>query len=146
MPQPLHPTLVHFPIALIITALVFHFLYLLVPKIISAKIALTQLTMGVIGAFISAWSGEKAMQDAQPFASSKIEGIVEQHELWANLTIWGGLIVLISLIYLKLKYKNHRLIDRVMLTGLIILSIFVIRTAFFGAELVYKYHVFIPFK
>jgi hypothetical protein len=102
--------------------------------------------MGVIGAVISAWSGEKALQDAQPFASSEIEGIVEQHELWANLTIWSGLIVLISLIYIKLKYKKHRLTDRVMLICLIILTIFVIRTAFFGAELVFKYHVFIPFK
>lgn len=146
MPHPLHPTLVHFPIALIITALIFHLLYLLSPKIISAKIALTQLIMGVIGAFISAWSGEKAMQDAQPFASSEIEGIVEQHELWANLTIWSGLILLISLIYIKLKYKNRRLTDRVMLVGMIMLTIFVIRTAFFGAELVFKYHVFIPIK
>jgi uncharacterized membrane protein len=146
MPQPLHPALVHFPIVLIITALVFHILYVLLPKIISAKIALIQLAMGVFSAFISAWTGEKAMQIAQPFSSSEIQSIAERHEYWANFTIWGGLIVLISGIYLRLKFKQSRWIESIIAIGLIILTIFVIKTAFFGAELVYTYHVFIPSK
>jgi uncharacterized membrane protein len=144
MPQPLHPALVHFPIVLIITVLVFHILYLLFPNIISAKITLIQLAMGIIGAFISAWSGENALQDVQPFTSSDILGIVEQHEFWANLTIWGGLIVLISGTYLRLKFENLRWIDNIMVARLIMLTIFVIKTAFLGAELVYTYHIFIP--
>lgn len=84
------------------------------------------------------------MQEAQPFISSNILGIVEQHEFWANLTIWGGLIVLISGTYLRLKFENLRWIDNVMVIGLIMLTIFVIKTAFLGAELVYTYRIFIP--
>jgi uncharacterized membrane protein len=126
------------------------------PKIVSAKIALIQLAMGVFGAFISAWTGEKAIQIAQPFSSSEIQRIAEQHEFfqriaeqhefWANFTIWGGLVVLVSGIYLRLRFKQGRWIESIIAIGLIILTIFVIKTAFFGAELVYTYHVFIPSK
>jgi uncharacterized membrane protein len=143
MPQPLHPALVHFPIVLIITALIFHILYLLFPNKISGMVALIQLTMGVFSAFISVWTGEKAIQIAQPFSSNEIQSIAEQHEFWANLTIWIGLVVLISWIYLRLKYIQGRWIESIITIGLIILTIIVIKTAFFGAELVYTYHVFI---
>ncbi len=144
MPQPLHPVIVHFPIVLIITALVFHVLYLLIPKIISAKIVLIQLAMGIFGAFISVWTGEIALQEAQPIASVEILGVVEKHEFWANSTIWSGLIVLICGIYLRLKFEKRRWIDTVLTAGLITLTIFVIKTALLGAELVHVYHIFVP--
>ena len=103
----LHPILVHFPIALL-------FLYSLIkicpvntwfPKLIWKPIEKFLLLAGTVGVFLAKSSGEIAKHLTQPS-----KGIVEMHEVFANITTWLYVaLVVIEFLPVVIKFLRKKI-------------------------------------
>lgn len=109
----LHPALVHFPVALLLTAPVFVLLALLLPKQRIAMVgsAIVLMTLGTGTAFLAAASGEAAEEIAAVPAAA--EGVMERHEELAEIAriIFAALSGLLLAIGIAMVWKpevRHR--------------------------------------
>lgn len=110
----IHPLFVHFPIALLI---LYSFLKIVPFERWFSGIAWKQvrqvlLVFGVLGAFASLSTGEMAEELVRPDRN-----IVEMHELFANISTWVYVVLLLSEVmsllnaYVVPKFKNQTLIS-----------------------------------
>ena len=81
MQLPLHPLVVHFPIALITAALIFHSIHLRKPEWINKHIGLWLLGLSTIFSIVSVLSGQKEMQKAGELGYSiETLNLINQHQ------------------------------------------------------------------
>ena len=131
---PLHPKLVHFPIALIITALFFELLSRLFKKNLLSEAAVLVYCFAVVFTPIVVLSGlseQSRLHLNHP--------ILTQHKTFALLTMWMATVSL-PILWLLNKFfpKSFK---NLFLLLLIILSITVSLAAFYGGKMVYEYSV-----
>lgn len=117
-----HPSLSHFPIALLISALVFEIVGQFNKRESFLHVALYVQALGVLGAAASVVSGEQAEEAVEHLAG--IEAVLEQHERLGTASLWFG----VALVALKLflwkknfltaKWKPLLLVLSVVLAGL----------------------------
>ncbi len=69
---------------------------------------------------------------------------IQRHELMANMTTWGSVLVVILWIYFFLKDPHDFRVDRLALVFLGLLSGIVIFTAYLGSTLSHGYGVGMP--
>jgi uncharacterized membrane protein len=142
MDTPLHPALVHFPIALIASAFFFQALYLWKLPLICRTMSMWLLGLGALLSLPATISGQ---EDAVYAGQSGLETIVletiQRHELMANLTTWGSLIVVITWVYLFLNNPQDKRIDRLALAFLGLLTGLVLFTGYLGGVLSFGYGV-----
>jgi uncharacterized membrane protein len=136
-----HPYLIHFPIALITMAFLFQAVRVLKPLVMPRTVSLWLLIWAEVLSFWAGQTGEKAAATLASPLPATIMDLLNRHELMANLTIWGSLLLVIAWSYLQLKGINQRLIDILALAGLGTLTIMVAVTAHWGGQLVYHYSV-----
>lgn len=131
---PLHPALVHFPIALLIVSVVLDALGLLLRRVSLTQAGFATLIAGGLGAGASALTGPAA--DAKDAASREI---LMRHELFAALT------VLMSLILIGVRIGNARGMRGSAafgyLVGGVVLILVVAITGYWGGEMVYGHGV-----
>jgi len=121
--EKIHPMIVHFPIALLITSLFFDFLMLVTKKEGFERTAFHLLTLGVLGSLAAIVFGILA-EDAAGNRPG-IHDIIETHELLAVST--AGLFVIILIVrYIFMKKDT---------IGVALL----LTTAYYGGQLVYEY-------
>ncbi|MBI3602758.1 MAG: hypothetical protein HY209_07705 [Candidatus Omnitrophica bacterium] len=131
---PLHPKLVHFPIALLTTALVFELLSRCLRK---NSFSQTAVFIYVFATFLTplvVWSGwweQTRLQLHHP--------VLTQHRTFALLTMWTALVSLPILWFLY--RRSVKAFKTFFLILLIALTITVSITGYFGGEMVYEYGV-----
>ena len=69
------------------------------------------------------------------------QALMAQHENFATFTVWTSLVVLIGWLWLHFRFPGNRRVDLVVLAFLILLTVAVVFTGYFGGELVMRYGV-----
>lgn len=140
-----HPKVVHFAIALLLTYVLFEFLFLILKKDFFNKSATLILFLGVLGALASLLTGNQAFHYAEYLFDNydvKIPfGLIDEHEQYATITLFWFLGILILRFFL-----NHKNLFK----GWLQISVFVLalvgvywvyETGEHGGELVYKHGI-----
>lgn len=132
----IHPMIVHFPIALILTGFVAEVVYLFVKKeILFSAASLWLLSLGAISSVFAYVSGA--------FLTKEIygEAVATQslHELFAEITVFSALIGVTFKIYLKSEKKEESALKWIGFAIYTLTAIFVIITGHYGGMLVYRH-------
>ena len=140
-----HPRVVHFPIALLLTYVLFETLGAITKKDFLLKAAHLILLLGVIGAFAAVQTGERA-EMAFDFWNKEASALMEQHEQYANITIWyfTALLVIRTFLVFKKKFTNVFKYSFVVLA--LIGAFFVFKTGDLGGRLVYEHGIGTQYK
>ena len=70
--------------------------------------------------------------------------LIERHETFGNIVVWGSILFFIAWVYLFFKYKNDIRLDRLALAFLLLLFMIVTVSAYTGGQLVYIHGVGTP--
>ena len=142
---PLHPAVVHFPIALITAARIFHTLHLCRSEWINRSIGLWLLGLSTIFSIVAVLSGQKEMQKAGDIGyPTEALILIEKHPTNGNIVVWSSIIFFIGWIYLFLKHKGDNNINQLALAFLLLLFILVMLSGYTGGHLVYIHGVGTP--
>ena len=142
---PLHPALVHFPIAFLYGALILHAIQLWRPNWMCRVIGIWLLGLSAALSIFSALTGEKeAARAGQVGYSTEILEIMNRHELMGNIVTWGSITLFQVWIYLFFKNMEDRRIDILALAFLTLLVSMVSFTAYLGGQLVWVHGVGTP--
>ena len=69
------------------------------------------------------------------------QALMAQHENFATFTVWTSLVVLIGWLWLYFRFPGNRRDDLVVFAFLLLLTLAVVFTGYFGGELVMRYGV-----
>lgn len=145
MPLPLHPAIVHFPIALITTALILHGIQLWKPNWLGRVVGLWLMGLATIFSIAAVLSGRKEAAKAGEIGyPTETLIFIERHKTIGNIVVWGSILFFVGWIYLFLKYKNDIRLDRLALAFLLLLFMIVTISAYTGGQLVYIHGVGTP--
>jgi uncharacterized membrane protein len=137
--MPLHPMLVHFPIALFTSYIIFEILWMIFQKDWLKNSSVLLLFLGLIFVVPSILSGEASAENFENV--STLEELIEAHETFAKLTGITFFIALILKVILirtgKFNLKTNLIVFAISLIGMF----FLIQTGLKGGELVYKHGV-----
>ncbi|MBI3754500.1 MAG: DUF2231 domain-containing protein [Deltaproteobacteria bacterium] len=132
----IHPMIVHFPIALLITSVFLDFLMLATKRENFERSGFHLLILGVVGAATAitfGWLAEDAAASRPHIADT-----IETHETLA-LTTAGIFIALLVIRYLFMRKNNFEKIRIYYLIAAILGIGLLLSTAYYGGQLVYDY-------
>ena len=133
----LHPLIVHFPIVLLLLAVLTQLAVLFFPKHAQLKwLTFFFLLTGCIGTFIAIQTAVHISGDAD----DKAIEIFETHQLFGNLTLWFSLAATIIRIA-TLKWFKRKLFEIIITVLMLTILVFVTITGHHGAQLVHIYDV-----
>lgn len=136
MTHPIHPIIVHFPIALLFTAVFFDLLGLLIQKEGLRRAGLYLLIMGILSGVVAVIAGEWSEEMVE--AMGVPEEAIENHELFAYLSLISFSVLLV----LRWGFRGHWSLVRNQVIYFIVamasLSLLAI-TGYYGGELVFKH-------
>lgn len=133
----LHPILVHFPIALLITALAFDLVGVIWKRDAFTSAGFYAQFLGALGAIAAVVTGKAAEEPVEDIAG--IEETLELHERLGQISMWAAIAVVALRWYLlrrQLFGPRMRLAMSVLSLGLAVL---VGLSGFYGGELVYRF-------
>ena len=131
---PIHPKVVHFPIALFLTALALELMSLGIKKEIFHKSALIIFILAAVFTPLVVKTGEWEAEKLK-----MMHPLVESHEEYAEKVMWGSLLALLGLgVIYKIKPSWFR---PAFLIILLVLAVLVGITAHYGGRMVYEYGV-----
>lgn len=141
IPDPLHPAVVHFPIALLLVGALLSLL-----AVIFRHWALPTaliLVLGAAGAIVAVETGERAEHDAGKIVG-QAHDLLELHEHAAertrNLAIVTSLIAVVGLFATKIPLLR-RILAGITAVGALITAYQVVQTGHYGGQIVYKHAV-----
>ena len=139
----LHPRIIHFPIAFFILYFLFETTGILLKKEYLLKSAFIVLILGVFFSLLSVLTGNQAHEVVKQIQidAALYNDLIEQHELFATITLWYFVAVLVFRTYLLVKKK---FVNRIQYTFIIlglIGSLLIFLTGTYGGELVFKYGI-----
>lgn len=141
----LHPKVVHFAIALLLTYVLFEFLYLILKKDFLNKSATLILFFGVLGALASLLTGNQAYHYAENLFDNynvKIPlGLIDEHEEYATITLYWFLGILVIRFLLNIKNIFKGWIQIIVFVLALVGVYWIYETGEHGGELVYKHGV-----
>jgi uncharacterized membrane protein len=129
---PLHPKLVHFPIALFSTALILDILSRAFRKEKLHDTAVVIYAVGVLFTPIVVWAGLWEQQRLNLH-----HPVLEQHKMYGFITMWLSLVSLPMLWFVK--KKSSQMFKIVFTCVLLSLSVLVTVTGYLGGRMVYEY-------
>ena len=136
----LHPIIVHFPIALISLAYLYQIFTVIKPDAIPKHLNLWILIPAAISTLPAVITGEKAEESVAELCAEAHE-IIENHELFANITTWGILVLTGTWIYLTLQGHAGQRVQRLLLAFLTLIFVSVCITGYLGGELVHFWNI-----
>lgn len=136
----LHTKIIHFPIALLFTYVLFEVVEIVSKNETYQKAAHILLFLGVLGAFAAAFSGNQAFEVYKFWNDEKLN-VLNNHELYANLTVWyfTGILILRTYFVIKKKYLSQ--VKYLLLVLSIIGCLLVFQTSEYGGTLVKKFGI-----
>lgn len=140
-----HPKVIHFPIAFFLAYVLLESIGAIFKKEFYSKAAHLFLFFGVLGALAAVLTGNQA-EDAFEYWNKQSSDLVEEHELFATITLWyfTGLLVLRTFVTLKKKFSGVLTYAFVVLA--IVGAYFVFHTGDLGGQMVYKHGVGTEYK
>ncbi len=140
-----HPKVIHFPIAFLFGYFLFEFLGIILKQEFLSKAAHLLLFLGVLGALAAVLTG-RAAEEAFDYWNKQSGELLEEHEMYANLTLWyfAGLLVLRSLVAFNKKFIG--VIRYVILVLALVGVYFVFQTGEHGGKMVYDHGVGTQYK
>lgn len=145
-PIALHPAVVHFPIALLLTAAFFDAICLVFHQFLWLDRAATALLiLGGAGLGAAYLTGERAAEQAAPVAGAA-QGILAEHENLALLTVGVAAAALLLKLFvtwlgrhdLEVNVGIFRLVAIILVFGTVFLLVL---TAYHGGQLVYDHGI-----
>ena len=136
----LHPALVHFPIAFIVLSFVFQLFTILIPKKIPDNLTLWALIPAAVSTIPTVISGQ-SMKNKINDLCIEAQKSLEIHEIFANITTWGTLLICIIWIFITLSKKNNQGAQILLFAFLTILFVSVMVTGFYGGLLVHVWEI-----
>jgi len=130
--MPLHPGLVHYPIALLVQSTVFQALYLIFKQTWLTKAALITWAIALAGAVAAALTGTAQVEAVLSLGS--VDELLALHERLANLTIF---VSLAGLLYSFIGFQRNRPNPWITFAILLLLSGMVVATGHLGGQLVF---------
>jgi uncharacterized membrane protein len=139
----LHPKVIHFPIAFFILYFLFESTGILLKKEYLLKSAFIVLILGLFFSLISVLTGNQAHQVVKQVQidSALHNDLIEQHELFATITLWYFVAVSVFRTYLLVNNKFVNKIRYVFIILGLVGSLLIYLTGTFGGELVFKYGI-----
>lgn len=136
----IHPLLVHFPIAVLITASLADITNVVWPKLRLGKWVLALFVFGVIALLVTYLSGKQAINSVD--VPLKAELTASHHADWAlrTLLFYSGYLLVRFAVYFS-RLNNRRWIAVILLFAGLTGVGFIAKTADFGGKLIYKYQV-----
>jgi uncharacterized membrane protein len=122
----IHPKVVHFPIAFLMMYPLMELLFLFTRKDFFSKAAMLFLAIGVIGSFFAVLSGNQAFEFVKNW-NDESKKIFNEHQTFANLTVWYFSVLLAIRYFLFVKKK----LNRTIISGIFVMSLI-------GGYLVYQ--------
>jgi uncharacterized membrane protein len=142
MNLPLHPGIVHFPIALLVTAFIFQGIHLWKYNWICRTTSMWLLGFAAIMSIAATLTGQReAARAGQVDYDTIVLETIQRHELLGNIIAWGSIIVLIFWVYFFLKDMDDRRVDYLALAFLGLLAGMVVFTSYLGGTLAFIYGV-----
>ena len=140
----LHPEVVHFPIAFFLAYALLEITGIIFKKEFLSKTAHLFLFFGVLGAVAAVLSGNSAIDAAKQLSKKGVKiafGAIEDHEDFANFTMWffTGLLVFRTFIVLKKKFSGKLKFLFILLA--LVGCFLVYRTGELGGKLVYVHGI-----
>lgn len=129
---PLHPKLVHFPIALFVTALIFEVASRLLKKTSISDAAILVYAFGALITPLVVYAGL-----AEQLRIHLNHPILTQHKTYGLITMWLSWMSLVVLWFVNKRSPEN--LRNIFLIFLILVNITVIVTAYFGGKMVYEY-------
>lgn len=131
----LHEKVTHFPIAFLAVYPIMELIALVSKKEFFSKAAFLFLFIGVIGALIAVLTGNQAFTINDDWSKQSLK-IFDQHEIYANITIWLFTALLILRYFFSVKRKLTNLIHFLILLAGLTGLYFIYQTGSYGGELV----------
>ena len=131
---PLHPIIVHFPIALLIASFIFNVLSLIFRRDSWRKTAWHIYIFGALLSVAAVLSGQNAEEIARVH-----HPLLETHEMFALIVMWTSLVSLLVLWFLQKKFG--KIYPYIFCAVTLALALLVSTTGFYGGKMVYEYGV-----
>jgi uncharacterized membrane protein len=131
----LHPAVVHFPVALLLCALLAETVWLWRKAEFWRDMAFWLLLGGTLGAFVAALTGGWA-EDSLTMSNTLHEA-VEQHETVGYILVWLYACLLVWKILRRQAMQTAE--NRMFLGALLVASALLVYSGWLGGELVYEY-------
>ena len=141
----LHPKVIHFPIAFLLGYFLFELLGVVLKKDFLQKSAHLLLFLGVLGALAAVFTGREA-EEAFDYWNKQSGELMEEHEMFANLTLWYFVALLALRTFLAFNKKFIGVIQYIVLLLAIIGVYFVYQTGDHGGKMVYEHGVGTQYK
>lgn len=132
-----HPKVVHFPIALLSCYVFLEVLAAIFKKDFLVKSALLFLLFGVLGALAAILTGQQA-EAAFDYWNKHASALFDQHEMYANITIWYFSVLLVVRTFLVFKKKFTNVFKYIFAVLAIVGFYFVFQTGDHGGKMVYE--------
>lgn len=142
-PNPLHPAVVHFPIALLIVGMGAAVVAVFVRRWHLPSLAAVLLVLGAAGAVVAVGTGKEEEEMAET-TSAAAEHILDEHEEWGettrNLALAAAVVALAAAIASKRRVAG---IGLSVVTAVLAMAAAycVVQTGHYGGELVYRHGV-----
>ena len=138
----MHPLVIHFPIALLLAYVLLETIGVVFNKDFFPKAAHLFLLLGVLGLVAAVLTGNSAESIARQWAKAGANiprDAIENHEDFANTTLWffTGLLVLRTYLVLKKKFTGY--FKYIVLVLAFAGVFFIYQTGYYGGNLVYRY-------
>lgn len=134
----LHPMVVHFPIALLLVALLFDVAALFFPRAELARASLYVSAIAAVGAIAAYFTGEAAEEHVEHLPG--IETLLERHEDLGKLLMVAAIAVLVIRLAFFWRRWHETVAGRAVLAFFgAVLAIIVGATGYAGGQLVYEY-------
>jgi uncharacterized membrane protein len=133
----IHPLIVHFPIALLLTSILADLIALFRPESPFKGAAFFLLVLGVIGAVASGVSGHRAAEALAHLPD--LQAPVEQHEDLATGTIWLFIFLLLLRLTLLIKHRFLALPRTAYLVASLVAGGVLVAAAYSGGRLVFEH-------
>lgn len=140
-PNPLHPAIVHFPIALILLGTFVAVLSVLVRRWHLPLFAAILLSLGALGALVAVATGENDEEKVE-HAVPSAESVLEDHEEWGerarNAAIVAALLAVAAATIAR-RPVGGRVLSVLAAGAALVASYCVAEAGHFGGELVYRH-------
>lgn len=133
----LHPMIVHFPIALLLTGLLFDIVGFFSKGNFFSKTGFYLLILGALGVFAAYLSGTYAGSGITE--QGALKQALETHEGAAQLTLWLVGITAVFRVILEVLRQYRGALKAVALVLFLASALSIARTGYYGGELVYKH-------
>lgn len=140
-----HPKVIHFPIAFLLGYFLFELLGIVFKREFLSKAAHLLLLLGVLGALASVMTGRQAEETFEYWNKQSGE-LMEEHEMFANLTFWYFTGILVLRTFVTFKNKFVGIVKYVILVLALVGVYFIYQTGEYGGRMVYEHGIGTEYK